>query len=111
MTQRFLRASAILTLLALGLMVWSVIVPTPLPVMLAMSLGQMLGTAAFAMYGWVVLRDLRRLRASRRRAGEPGAVPGAADGASEVSAPAASADPPASAASDDPAKPSGGASS
>lgn len=60
MTNRFLRGAAVLTLVALALMVWSVLQPTPLPVMLAMSLGQVIGTAAFAMYGYVVIRDLRR---------------------------------------------------
>ncbi|MBP9202958.1 MAG: hypothetical protein KBG28_03155 [Kofleriaceae bacterium] len=59
---RWLRISAILTLVALVLMVWSVLQPTPLPVMLAMSLGQAIGTGAFALYGWIVYRDLRRLR-------------------------------------------------
>jgi cytochrome c-type protein NapC len=55
-----LRISAVLTLLALGLMVWSMMAPTPLPVMLAMTVGQGLGTLAFAMYILVVIRDLRR---------------------------------------------------
>jgi hypothetical protein len=55
-----LRFSAVLTLVALALMVWSVLQPTPLPVMLAMSVGQLLGTIAFALYLYVVLRDLRR---------------------------------------------------
>ena len=40
-------------------MVWSLIQPTPMPVILAMSVGQGLGTVAFALYGWVVLRDIR----------------------------------------------------
>ena len=66
MTNRFLRGASVLTLLALALMVWSVLQPTPLPVMLAMSLGQVLGTAAFGMYGYVVLRDVRRQYVRRR---------------------------------------------
>ena len=62
----WLRVSAGLTLIALALMVWSVLVPTPLPVMLAMTVGQGLGTAAFGIYGWVVISDLRKqLRAKR----------------------------------------------
>ena len=64
----WLRLSAALTLLALALMVWSVLEPTPLPVMLAMTVGQALGTAAFAIYGWVVVRDLTRARRARRSA-------------------------------------------
>ncbi len=59
-SQRLLRASAILTLIALALMVWSIVAPTPLPVMVAMTLGQGLGTIAFATYVFVVVRDLRR---------------------------------------------------
>ncbi|HEY5923825.1 MAG TPA: hypothetical protein VIV11_19220 [Kofleriaceae bacterium] len=62
----WLRISAVLTLIALALMVWSVIVPTPLPVMLAMTVGQGIGTAAFAIFGWVVFKDLTRKRRERR---------------------------------------------
>ena len=54
--------SAVLTLIALALMVWSMLVPTPLPVMLAMSVGQALGTMAFAIYVVIVVRQLRRER-------------------------------------------------
>jgi hypothetical protein len=60
------RAAAVLTLLALALMVWSMLDPTPLPVMLAMSFGQVLGTIAFALYGLAVYKDLRRIRRERR---------------------------------------------
>ena len=55
-----LRVSAVLTLAALALMVWSIFEPTPLPVMLAMSVGQLLGTIAFAIYLYIVVRDVRR---------------------------------------------------
>lgn len=65
---KWLRASAVLTLIALGMMIWSVLRPTPLPVMLAMSVGQGIGTIAFGIYGWIVLVDLRRLRQRARRA-------------------------------------------
>jgi hypothetical protein len=65
---RLLIASALMTLLALGLMVWSVLQPTPLPTILAMSLGQVLGTAAFAMYVLAIIIDLRRDARARRRA-------------------------------------------
>ncbi len=46
--QTGLRISAVLTLMALALMCWSLLVPTPLPVMVAMSVAQGLGTLAFA---------------------------------------------------------------
>jgi hypothetical protein len=55
-----LRISAVLTLVALALMVWSMLVPTPLPVMLAMTVGQGLGTTAFGLYILIVVRQLRR---------------------------------------------------
>lgn len=59
-TRRWLVLSAVLTLVALALMVWSVLVPTPLPVMLAMTVGQAIGSTAFAIYLFVVVRALRR---------------------------------------------------
>jgi hypothetical protein len=55
---RFLYFSAVLTMLALGLMCWSVLDPTPFPVIAAMSMGQVLGTGAFAMFGAVIFLDL-----------------------------------------------------
>jgi hypothetical protein len=57
--QTLLRISGVLTLVALALMVWSMLVPTPLPVMLAMTVGQAIGTSAFALYLFVVIRDWR----------------------------------------------------
>ena len=72
-----LRVAAVLTLVALALMVWSVLQPTPMPVLVAMMVGQVFGTIAFACYGLVVIADLRRTY-RRRQAGEPeesGAVP------------------------------------
>lgn len=60
-----LRGAAVLTLLGLLLMVWSLLDPSPLPVMLAMSLGQVVGTFAFALYGIAVWKDLRRIRRAR----------------------------------------------
>ena len=70
-----LRASAVLTLFALALMVWSMLDPTPLPVMLAMSLGQMIGTIAFALYGLAVYKDLRRIRRERRESSQQIPIP------------------------------------
>ena len=57
--QKVLRWSAVLTVAGLGLMLWSLAAPTALPVVLAMSAGQGLGTLAFALFGWVVVSDLR----------------------------------------------------
>ncbi len=64
------RGAAVLTLLALASMVWSMLDPTPLPVMLAMSLGQALGTLAFALYGLAIYKDLRRIRRERRESSQ-----------------------------------------
>jgi hypothetical protein len=57
-----LQLSAVLTLIGLALMVWSMLEPTPLPVMLAMSVGQGVGTLAFSIYLFIVVRELRRGR-------------------------------------------------
>jgi hypothetical protein len=55
--------AAIMTLIGLALMVWSMAQPTPMPVILAMSVGQGLGTLAFLLFGVVVLIDqLRKQR-------------------------------------------------
>lgn len=52
--QRLVLAACVLNLLAIGLMVWSVLDPTPLPVMVVMSIGQVLGTAGLVCY-WVAV--------------------------------------------------------
>jgi hypothetical protein len=61
-----LRWSGVLTLVGLALMVWSMLQPTPLPVMLAMTLGQVVGTSAFGLYLYIVVRELRRERRKDR---------------------------------------------
>jgi hypothetical protein len=61
-----LRISALLTIVGLAFMVWSLLQPTPMPVILAMSVGQAAGTLAFALYGYVIVADLRRDRRARR---------------------------------------------
>ena len=63
--------ASILTLLAIALMVWSLLQPTPLPVMVAMSAGQVLGTAALGAYVYVVIKDLFRIRRERARQDQP----------------------------------------
>jgi hypothetical protein len=45
-------------------MSWSLFDPRPLPVIAAMSIGQVLGTLSFLAYLYVVARDLRPLRRS-----------------------------------------------
>ncbi len=57
-----LRVAAVLALAALGLMIAATLVPRPLPVILAMSVGQGLGVVAFLLYLDAVLAEMRRLR-------------------------------------------------
>ena len=60
------RISAAFTILGLAFMVWSLLVPTPMPVMLAMSVGQMFGMMAFGLYLVAIVIDLRRERRAKR---------------------------------------------
>jgi hypothetical protein len=57
-----LRLAAICALLALALMVWGVLDPRPIALVVAMSVGQGLGTLSFALYVLVVLADLVHAR-------------------------------------------------
>ncbi len=52
------RAACFLALLGLAVMAFSILVPKPLPVIMAMSLGQGIGVAAFACYLLAVLVDV-----------------------------------------------------
>jgi hypothetical protein len=56
---------------ALALMTWQIVDPSVWPVMVAMSVGQVLGTLSFAVFGYVVLADFR----ARRRAGVVATTP------------------------------------
>lgn len=51
-----------LGLLSLALIVTSVVSPRPIPVFLAMTLGQVIGTISFVMFLIVVAFDLRRAK-------------------------------------------------
>jgi cbb3-type cytochrome oxidase subunit 3 len=55
--QALLAIAAVLTLIGLALMLWSMLEPTPMPVILAMSVGQGLGIFAFLLFGVAVLLD------------------------------------------------------
>jgi hypothetical protein len=55
-----LRVASVLALVGLALMVWSVFDPRPLPVIVAMSVGQVLGTLSFVVFIATALADLRR---------------------------------------------------
>jgi hypothetical protein len=57
-----LRVAAALSLVALGLMMWSLFDPRPAPVLIGLSLGQVIGTTSFAIYLSIVIWDIRRRR-------------------------------------------------
>lgn len=64
---RLLRAASVLAIIALGMMMWSLVDPTPAPVLLALSVGQVLGTLSFvtflAVVGWDLYREWRASKA------------------------------------------------
>jgi hypothetical protein len=59
---RFLRRASVLALLALVLMMWSIFDPRPAPVLIALTVGQVLGTLSLAGFIFVVVHDLRARR-------------------------------------------------
>ncbi len=61
-TDKLLRGACYASLLALVLIVVSLFWPKPLAVIVAMSLGQVLGTASLAMFLFVVAAEFRRSR-------------------------------------------------
>ena len=67
---RLLRLAAILALAGLGLMVWSLLDPGPIPIMAAMSVGQGLGTLSFAIFVAVVVQDAWRANRKRKDKGD-----------------------------------------
>ena len=66
-----LRVSAILALISLALIVWSVLDPTPMPIIVSMSLGQGIGLLSIGLFVFSVYVDLRRGRRSRRESAAP----------------------------------------
>ena len=58
--RRILEGASVTTLVALGLMVWAEAVPKPLPVIVAMTVAQGLGTLSLGAFFWVVVSDNRR---------------------------------------------------
>lgn len=57
--ETLVRVACVLALVALPLMVWSVFVPTVWPVLVALSVGQGIGTLSFLLFLVAVARDLR----------------------------------------------------
>lgn len=66
--ERWLIVACVCALAALALMTWQIFDPTVWPVMVAMSLGQVLGTASFAAFGYVVFADFRAQRLASKKA-------------------------------------------
>lgn len=79
MTTRFgyraLRWAAVLALVSLALMVWGVIVPSPISLVIAMSVGQAFGTLSLGIFALVVLTDLRTARVFARNARRLSSMP------------------------------------
>ncbi len=56
---RMLRLAAGASIISLVLMVWSLLQPTPIPVVVAMSVGQAIGTLALVLFLYVIVADFR----------------------------------------------------
>jgi hypothetical protein len=65
---RVLQGACVLALMGLALFVWSLVDPRPIPVILAMSVGQALGTLSFLAFLGVVVYDLRAAQRALRNA-------------------------------------------
>jgi hypothetical protein len=57
--RRLVLVSAVMALVSLGLMVVSIIFPSPFLLVLAMSLGQLFGTTSLALYLLAIVLDLQ----------------------------------------------------
>jgi hypothetical protein len=78
--ERRVRWSCYLALAALGLIVWSLVQPAPLPVIGAMSVGQLFGTMSLGFFLYAIVADLRpALARVRARARETAAANEAAE--------------------------------
>ena len=54
-----LRIACVMAIVGLALMMWSLLDPRPPPVLIALSVGQVIGTLSFAIFIWVVIADYR----------------------------------------------------
>jgi hypothetical protein len=63
--EHLVTAACLSTLAAIALMCWSILDPTPFPVMVAMSVGQAVGTLSLLCYVAAVLLHGRRRRAAQ----------------------------------------------
>lgn len=60
-SEKIIRVACILGLIALPMMAWSVIDARVWPVLVALSIGQGIGTLSFLLYLYVVIRDTKVL--------------------------------------------------
>jgi hypothetical protein len=63
--ERRVRFACYLALVALAMIAWALIHPHPLEVIVAMSVGQVIGTLSLLFFGFAIIADLRDLRRSR----------------------------------------------
>ena len=87
--ETLLRVACVLGLVALPLMVWSVFDPTVWPVLVALSVGQVIGTLSFVLFGIAVARDLdivKRLRPGEIPASNEASAAPSSEGASNPKA-------------------------
>lgn len=68
---RLVVAACVLSLVALGLIAWSLLQPRPIPVIMAMSVGQALGTLSLILFIATMVIDLRGRRILGRRESAP----------------------------------------
>jgi hypothetical protein len=75
--ERRVALACVFALIALGLIVWSLVDPAPLPVIGAMTVGQLIGTLSLLFFLFAIVADLRpallrlRARAGRTAASTP----------------------------------------
>lgn len=66
-----LRIACVFALVGLALMMWSLFDPRPPPILIALSLGQVIGTFSLAIFVFVVVRDYRERHARAPAVVEP----------------------------------------
>jgi hypothetical protein len=66
--RRLLVVACVCALVSLALMTWQIFDPKAFPIIVAMSAGQVLGTASFLAYLYVALTDLRAQRRAPKEA-------------------------------------------
>jgi hypothetical protein len=60
---RILSLASGFALVAVALMIWSLFDPRPVPVIVAMSIGQVVGTLSLLSFGYVIVADWRTRQA------------------------------------------------